>query len=279
MHGRKWGAHRVGWVIDHEQSLVSWHRLGRTCQVDNCVRPSHLTITRGIKPKGRNGKAKVGQYILRLGNGKTVINTRRRFTYGDLEKYLVDLKELLSQTTYLNSKYTQILNGNSQLLKYIGEIDPPTAEVITQAVAAAVAGPLGALEQRMDALSSRMEEMLDHVERPAPEVAPEPSAPEPTEPPAPAPSPPVEPVDDNLRDMLMQVFQAEMSEPQEPTGDDHEALGVAFDMASAGSEDTSGAVRLFATWLTSFRKLTAENDTMERSPATFAAQVVAGSLA
>jgi X-X-X-Leu-X-X-Gly heptad repeat protein len=227
-----------------------------------------------------NGHRFHDTYQLRARNGDGSDKPKKKIKYDDFYSYVRDLKDVLSGVTSLNSQFTQLNTGISQLLKYIGKIDPPTADVIAKAVEAAVGGRLSTIEQRMDALSSRMEEILDHVERPepAPEPEPEPSDPEPPPQVAPETAPPVEPVNDALPGMLMQAFQAEMGAPQQPTGDDHEALGVAFDLARAGSDDTTGAVRLFAVWLTSFRKLTIANDTMERSPATFAAQVVAGSL-
>ncbi len=284
--GKRRGAHRVSWVIDHEQSLPSWYKVTTTCGVDNCVRPSHLKILRGLKPKGVNGKPKVGLNILRLGNSTVASKPRPRFSYAHLHTYLVDLKQLISRVDTLSGQFAQLQNGNSQLLNNVGQIRPPTLSDITEAIELIFGGRLSTLERRMDALSTRMEELIDTIEAaPPPEVVPPPSSPrEPETPPAAAPSPhpepkapPVQP-ENELRRILMRAFQAEMGGPKDPEDADHEALATAFELAVADAGDSKGAVMVYAGWLSAFRRLTAENEGIERTPAAFAAQLASGSL-
>lgn len=284
LSGKQWPAHRVAWVIDHEQSLTSWYRVSRTCKTKDCVRPAHLKVTRGTKPKGANGKPKVGLYILRLGNNKTIIQPRRRFTYDDLKKYVYDLKQLLAETVKLNVNSTQIIDGNLQLLEYIGHIDPPSTEIITKAVSLALDGRLGAMEARLDALSAHVEELRDTgtlnlalspaIQAPIPALT---AAVEPVPEPEPAPKPGPEPPTNGMREMLMDAFRAEMGGPDEPTDTDWEGLSLAFGLARTQSADTRAAVELFVSWIGKFRAV-AEREGIDGSPEGFASHVATRSL-
>ena len=288
MYGKNWRAHRIAWIIENNKSLPTWHRVYRTCRTKDCVRPSHLKRDPRNKPKGLKGKLKNEQYVIQLGNTNVPSRPRKKYHYSDFESYVIGLQGFTESVNILSGKITQLEKQVAHLANIIKENNNKELFVT-------LSGRVGAIDQRLGSFSTRVEDLLERVpqelivQMAAARLDPSPPPPEPTPVTdvavAPEPEPEPEPEPDepsaapvgDLHETIMRAFQAEMGGPRDPTDEDREALSVAFEMAIASSEDVGGAVRLFAAWLDSFRKLTASED-LERTPVAFAAKAVSRSL-
>jgi hypothetical protein len=286
INGELIGAHRIAWVLHHNQPLPSYQQVRRRCGNTSCVRPTHSLK----KPKS------YAEYAKRASKPTFVI----------LKPPIAGKSEAPNRETIeaLSGSFQELQQLRHVLHTLTGAI-PESARNVQKSLAIlhtsndSVAAGLKQLREQMNLWQSDVNERLARIEhalgptKEKPEPAPgqltvEPAKPDPgpSQPEASQPrAEPTEPLSKpngrkpkGMTAVLMSAFQAELGVPENPADDDYESLDMVFDIALGEVQEPSAAVERFGTWLSSFRALTRAHPTTEPTPQSFAREVAARRL-
>jgi cell division septation protein DedD len=276
--GKRIGAARIGWVLDHQQPLASYDQIRRTCSTKGCVRPSHSRRNKRAFRKHAESRHNPTYYVIRPPEGGRSEAPRQK----TIDALVESREELRTLRQLLRTLLTTVPGNHTFLVESLTKTRRSIAnlQAVIETNAAETDKRLTIIERQLVARAAESEPshapmvLAASEQRPTPE----PPEPEPTPEPEPAPEPTPEPERAPEAALLMNAFKSELGGPGEPTDDDYSSLEMVFEIAMAEADGPGGAVQRFGTWLTSFRELTATHPEMERTPQDFAREVSAQRL-